>query len=370
MIKDLDTGPFQITDDTVKRPKRPRFQPTYETPETIWEDIRAIERADQQLAGTLLDRREARRMIEQALTRNAYGTASIEGNPLTLDDVKKLIERGDIHEARQRPEEQEILNHVHLMQNLPDEDTPSTVDHIIHLHERLFQGVLDDAGQLKQQPNFIGQRPSYKARFIPAMPDRVRPELKNALAWFHNADEHPLIKAQVFFHELQSIHPFRDGNGRVGRAVTTLQLHDLGYKGVRYALVDYEFNEDRESYYAALTAVERQGFNYTPWIRYMSRILRLTFEGALERLHFRKGLPTTLNERQERIALWFAGIDRDEPGRSLRFKHIHKAFPQIAERTLKRDLKRLREHDILTMEGAGRGTRYHLTETTNHEEDP
>lgn len=360
MVDDIDFGPFRTTDRTVERPVRERFEPRYETPEQVWEDIRAIERADQGLAGVILDRREARRMVEEALTRNAYGTASIEGNPLTLEDVEKLLERGDIEEARQRPEEREILNHVDLMQELQEQSAPQTVETLTRLHGRLFAGVLEDAGQLKEEPNFIGERPSYEVRFIPARPERVQPELENAFAWFQDADEHPLIKAQVFFHELQSIHPFRDGNGRVGRAVTTLQLHNLGYEGVRYALVDYEFNEDREGYYGALTAVERQGFDYTPWITYMSRILRLTFEGALERLHFREGLPETFNERQETTALWFARIDREEPGRQVRFADVHKAFPHIAERTLKRDLKRLREHDILVMEGAGRGTRYRL----------
>lgn len=361
MVEDIDFGPFQVTDHTVERPIRETFEPCYDTPEDVWEDLRAIERADQELAGVLLDHHEARRMVEEALTRNAYGTASIEGNPLTLEDVKKLFERGDIEEARQRPEEREILNHVHLMQALPERNAPKTVDDLTHLHRDLFAGVIEDAGQLKQDANFIGERPSYEVRFIPARPDRVQPELENALVWFQEADEHPLLKAQVFFHELQSIHPFRDGNGRVGRAVTTLQLHDLGYEGVRYALVDYEFNEDRDGYYGALTAVERQGFDYTPWVTYMSRILRLTFEGALERLHFREGLPETLNERQERAALWFARIDREEPGRRVRFADVHKAFPQIAQRTLKRDLKRLREHDVIAMEGAGRGTRYHLS---------
>ncbi len=360
----IDFGPFRVTEDTVERPPRDRFEPRYETRATVWEDIRAIERADQDLGGTILDRQEARRMVEKALTRNAYGTASIEGNPLTLEDVEKLLERGDIEEARHRPEEQEILNYVDLMHGLPDQQAPRTVDELARLHERLFTGVLDDAGQLKQEPNFIGTRPSYEVRFVPALPERVEPELENAFAWFQDADEHPLVKVQVFFHELQSIHPFRDGNGRVGRAVTTLQLHELGYDGVRYALVDYEFNEDRDAYYEALAAVEQAGFDYTPWIGYMSRVLRLTFEGALERLHFRDGLPGTLNERQERIALWIAGLDRDEPGRRVRFADVHKAFPHIAERTLKRDLKGLREHDMLVMEGAGRGTRYRLAEAT------
>jgi len=362
MADRIDLGPFEVTEETVQRPVRERFEPVYEVPDDVWADLRAVERADQDLARVPLGRREARRRVERALTRNAYGTASIEGNPLTLEDVEKLLERGDVPEAVHRPEEREILNYVDYMQDLPERSAPGSVDELQALHRELFEGVLEDAGQLKQEPNFIGHRPSYEVRFVPAFPERVRPELENALGWFHEADEHPLVKVQVFFHELQSIHPFRDGNGRVGRAVATLQLHDLGYEGVRYALVDYEFNRDRDAYYEALSAVERQGFDYTPWIAYMSGVLRRTFEGALERLQFRDGLPDELDDRQVQLALWFAGVDSEDPGRTVKFADVHKAFPQVAERTLKRDLKRLREHDVLVLEGAGRGSRYRLVD--------
>lgn len=356
----LDLGPFRTTDETVRRPARETFEPSYELSSAVHEALRAVERADEQLGAVTVDRREARRMVEEALTRNAYGTASIEGNPLTLEDVEKLLERGEIPEAVHRPEEREILNHVAYMEELPDRSAPRTPSQILDLHAELFDGVLEDAGEFKQTPNFIGHRPSYEVRFIPAMPERVEPELANALDWFHDAEEHPLVRVMVFFHEFQSIHPFRDGNGRAGRAIATLQMHELGYEGVRYALVDYEFNEDREGYYEALAAVERQGFDYTPWIAYMSRILEKTFEGALERFHFREGLPDALNQRQVQVALWFASIDRREPGREVKFADVHKAFPHVAERTLKRDLKRLREHDVVVMEGQRRGARYHL----------
>ncbi len=358
MSTELDPGAFRITDETVRRPVRESFEPVYELASHVHDQLRAVERADQELAYVQLDAVEARRLVEEALTRNAYGTASIEGNPLTLDDVRKLLERGDVPEAVSRPEEREIVNHAAYMQDLDAHPPPRTPAEVLDLHAQLFDGVLEDAGTFKQEPNFIGHRPSYEVRFIPATPERVEPELANALEWFHNADEHPLVRVMVFFHEFQSIHPFRDGNGRAGRAIATLQLAALGYRGVRYALIDYEFNEDRDAYYENLSAVERQGFDYTPWISFMAGVLRRTWEGALDRYHFEQGLPEGLPERAKQVARWFARIDQEEPGREVQFADVHKAFPHVAERTLKRDLKRLREAEVVAMEGERKGARY------------
>lgn len=356
----IDLGPYRITDATVERPPRPHFDPTYELDADVYDAMRAVERADQELAGRHLDARATRRMLEDALTRNAYGTASIEGNPLTLEDVESLLARGPTPDSMERPEEREILNYVAYMDRLDELDAPRTLDDVLEVHRVLFDGVLEDAGEFKRTPNFIGRRPEYEVVFVPAAPEHVEPELANALDWLHAADEHPLVRAMVFFHEFQSIHPFRDGNGRAGRAITTLVLNSFGYAGVRYALVDYEFNADRDGYYTALSAVERQGFDYTPWVRYMSGVLRRTFEGSVQRLLFREGLPDDLNDRQTDVALWFARLDRDTPGRRVKFNDVHAAFPAIADRTLKRDLKNLRDAGVIVMEGKRRGAQYVL----------
>lgn len=353
-------APYQVTDETVHRPDRRSFEPRYEIEQPVFDAMRAVERADQELSRGALDRVERRRLIEEALTRNAYGTASIEGNPLTLADVESLLERGHTPELTDRPEEREILNYVSYMEDLEDHGAPRTVDDILDLHAALFEGVLADAGRFKEEQNFIGRRETREVIFVPASPERVELKLANALAWLHEAPEHPLIRAQVFFHELQSIHPFRDGNGRTGRAVTTLLLHGWGYEGARLALVDYELNEDRDGYYQALSAVERQGFDYTPWITYFSGVLQRTFEGAVERVLFRTRLPEELNQRQTEVAFWFARMDAENPGRRVKFNDVHAAFPQVADRTLKRDLKRLREAEVIEMEGQRKAARYHL----------
>lgn len=356
----IDFGRFRTTAETLRRPVTRRFEPKYALSDAVFEDLRAVERADQDLRRFQVDRVQARRIFEDALTRNAFGTASIEGNPLTLDEVESLLERGPTPDSLVIPDEREILNYVAVMETLPERAPPSSPDEIRLLHADLFRGVLGDAGEFKRRPNFIGRRPAYEVTYIPALPERVEPELSNALAWLRDAGEHPLVKAQVFFHEFQSIHPFRDGNGRTGRALATMQLHGLGYTGVRFAPVDYEFNADREGYYGALEEVERLGFDFTPWIRYMSRVLRRTFEAAVARFLLLERLPPDLPERQVRVAEWFARLGRDDPQRRVKFNDVHAAFPAVAARTLQRDLAVLRERGVLDAAGTRKAAAYRL----------
>lgn len=355
-----DFGPYRLTPATVRRPELREFCPRYTLDGPVFDDLRRVERADQELRRFRADEATARRLLEDAMTRNAYGTASIEGNPLTLEDVQSLLARGPTPDAMRRPEEREILNYADFLRELPRRRLPATPDEVLDLHGTLFRGVLPDAGTFKERPNFIGRRDRMEVVFVPATPGRVRPELRRALAWLHSAKEHPLVRAQVFFHEFESIHPFRDGNGRIGRALTTLALHHFGYEGVRYALVDYEFNEDRDAYYGHLQAVDRLGLDFTPWVRYMSGVLARTFDGAVRRFLFREALPASLDERQVQVAGWFARLHRGSPRRRVKFADVHAAFPAVAERTLKRDLARLRDAGVLAMEGERKAARYRL----------
>lgn len=360
MTQGAPFGHYRVTPQTVRRAPRTPFPPTYRLDETITEALRAIERADHDLRKLRLDPAEERRALRHALSRNAFGTASIEGNPLSLPDVSSLLSRNPAPDVLESPDEREIINYARFIEQLPRRNPPRTADDVVELHRELFTGVLADAGRFKDQPNFIGRRPSYEVVFIPTAPRRVRPELDRALQWLHGAPEHKLVKAQVFFLEFQSIHPFRDGNGRAGRALSTWLLHAWGYEGVRYALVDYEFNRDREAYYAALAQGQREPADCTAWLRYMSAILRRTFEGAAQRALFRQSLPPDLPQRQVEIAAWFQQLAARGGQARASFSDVHAAFPGIPARTLQRDLAQLRDAGVLEMQGDRRGARYVL----------
>lgn len=351
----MDPGPYRITDSTHIRPVFETFHPKFTVSNAAMDRMRRIERLDQELQGHEASDEEANSILREALTRNAFGTASIEGNPLSLQDVDRLLAKGPTKEAMEIPDERELINWTAFMQDLPT-DPPEDLDTILDLHRRLFDGVMFDRGQWKEKPNFVG-RSDGVVTFIPAAPERVLPELQNAIHWVAHSSEHPLVRAIVFFHEFEGIHPFRDGNGRAGRALLTWMLHAYGYRGVRYALVDYSFNQAREDYYGHLARVEHEDYDFTSWIDYMTSVLEQTFEEALIRFELGHDVPQ-LNNRQVRIAMWFRRLLRDVPKRRVKFGDVHEAFAHITRRTLQEDLKRLVAEGIIGRTGERKGTTY------------
>ena len=350
-------GAYLATPRTIRRPSPPPWPPAYVVEPRVHECLRQVERHDRDLEGRHLDAREARRLAERALARNAWGTASIEGNPLTLDEVESLLARQPTPDSLALPMEREILNTAAFLQSIGGWRVPREPRDVLALHATLFEGVLPDAGEFKRVANFVGRRADREVVYVPTPPGRVEEELAAALDWLHGAPEHPLVKTILFFHEFQAIHPFRDGNGRAGRALNAILLHAWGYPGARFATIDAAFNEDREGYYGALAEAER-GWDRTPWLRYMAGVLRDAFSDAARRAAFSGGLPEGLNDRQAEVALWFA---RAKGAPRVKFADVHAAFPSVAPRTLKRDLATLRDAGVLVMEGARKGATYHLS---------
>jgi Fic family protein len=341
---------------TVRAPSD-AFRPHYRVDAEVQERLRRIERLDHDLA-RLQAGEEGHAMLRAALSYNAYGTASIEGNPLTLDEVESVLARGPTPEAMRTPDEREILNWAAFMERLGDQPLPRRVAEVEAMHGSLFQGVMTRAGglgRLKDRPNHIGRRDGTVV-YVPTPPERAARELQAALDWYHAAPDPPLVKAWLFHLEFEAIHPFLDGNGRLGRALMTLMLHHAGYPGVRHALVDYSINADREAYYGALQEGQRDPADLTPWVRYLSGVFEAAYSDAVARLTV--GRDARLNPRQAILAAWLLRVCRS--GRRVAFADVHAAFPQVNRRTLQEDLRRLVGAGLLDLQGERRGATYGL----------
>lgn len=341
-----------------QRPPVDAFQPTYHLNSEVQERIRRIERLDHDLGHIQADLMDRRLMLRDALSYNAFGTASIEGNPLTLQEVQSLLVHGPTPSNMRVPDEREILNWAAFMEGLDDRAMPRTVAEVATLHAELFAGVMDGdqgLGRLKDRHNYIG-RSDGTVLYIPTPPERAELELQNALDWYHAAGEPPLVKTWLFHHEFEAIHPFLDGNGRLGRALMTLGLHTAGYSGVRFALVDYAFNADRQSYYGALAAAH--GGDHTDWVRYLSYIFEESYTDAVRRLALRTDV--ALNPRQAQVAAWFLRVCHDNKARRVKFGDVHGAFPHLNRRTLQEDIKHLVKARFLLKDGERKATTYRL----------
>jgi Fic family protein len=356
-------GAFKITPATLRRRAMDEFAPSYDLTEGAIAAMRSIERADHELMRLAPARASLLgRIRREAVARNAFATATIEGNPLSLADVESLLRENPSIANIENKEELEILNYVQFMDSPAAKSAPRVPEDVLLVHKALFTNVLPDAGSWKLRANFIGNRRDMAVVYVPTVPERVEPELANALDWVHDAKgEHPLVRALLFHHEFESIHPFRDGNGRAGRAITPTLLHEFGYEGCSFAQIDFKIYRRRAEYYENLALVERGGFqDHTPWLAFMLSIVADAYALALELVRFERELPAELPTRQRQVADWFATLHHERPGTRVKFNDVHQAFPEVAGRTLKRDLTSLRDAGVLDVQGTMKGTTYRL----------
>lgn len=346
---------FRVTPETAFR-NPAGFEPKLRQDRTLVERLRRIERLDQDLHRYEATVEGYDRLLRRSLARNAFGTASIEGNPLSLAEVESLLAAAP-SAVDVQPDEREILNWKAFMEDL-DVPFPTEVDQVLALHALLFEGVLKERGQLKRRQNYVVQPSTQTVHFVPSAPKTTRGELQALLTWVQRSPHPPLVRAALFFHEFQGIHPFSDGNGRIGRALFTWLLHSEGYRGIRYAPVDYAFNADRASYYENLAIVERNGYDYTPWVEYLAWILERSYEDSTRRFHILEDHPR-LPERQQALLEWFIRV-QGPTRRALKLADAHAAFPHVPRRSLQRDLAGLHHRGILMRTGTKRGATYRL----------
>ena len=137
------------------RAPQDHFRPRYQVPLEVGERLRRIERLDQDL-GVLEGSVADRALLRDALSYNAYGTASIEGNPLSLDQVQSVLARGPTPDAMRTPDEREILNWATFMEALDEHPIPRRVTDVEAMHAQLFAGVMSKdrgLGRIKDRPN-------------------------------------------------------------------------------------------------------------------------------------------------------------------------------------------------------------------------
>ncbi|MGB0651761.1 MAG: Fic family protein [Thermoplasmatota archaeon] len=347
---------------TIRAPSE-TFDPHFEVTAEVGERLRRIERLDHDVGLLYAGGGADAAMLRHALSYNAYGTASMEGNPLSLEEVQSVLAQGPTPDNLRSPDEREIVNWAAFIEAIADHPVPRTVADVEALHQALFEGVMSPEqglGRIKERANFIGRRDG-TVIYVPTTPERAAQELQAALDWYHDdgpganaASAGPLVAAWLFHVEFEAIHPFIDGNGRLGRALMTLMLHHAGYPGVRHALVDYAINRDRQDYYDALQQAQRDPSDLTPWLGYASSVFETAYVDAVARLTVQG--EADLNPRQAQVAAWLLRVCQS--GRRVAFGDVHAAFPHVARRTLQEDLKRLVAAGFLDLKGVRRGATY------------
>jgi Fic family protein len=209
-------------------------------------------------------------------TRNTHSSTAIEGNPLTLEQVRAVEEGREIPAVAARAK-REVVNYFAALRFVEKNAQRKTISHeeILSLHKIMAGDVMDQgtAGRYRTIAVRVG-------RYVPPPPGDVSGLMFELLAWWNKESPKmsPVLSSAIIHYRFESIHPFADGNGRTGRALALWELYRRGFDTHHIFSVDEFYWENRPRYYAALDAVRREGEDLSGWLEYTAEGLQLTLE--------------------------------------------------------------------------------------------
>jgi Fic family protein len=238
-----------------------------------------------------------------ARVRNTHSSTAIEGNPLTLEQVRAVEEGRELPIAGTRSQ-REVVNYFAALRHIEKHAAKKTITHedVLRLH-RIIAGEVMDQGE-------AGRYRTIRVRvgaYLPPPPEQVSGLMRELLQWWNKGSVKlsPVLSSSILHYRFESIHPFADGNGRTGRALALWDLYRRGFDSQHIFSVDEYYWEDRPRYYGALDAARREGEDLTSWLEYCAEGLLLTLERVWKRIQHlsaqTRGQKLVLRPKQEQL---------------------------------------------------------------------
>lgn len=355
----LAFAPEKLTYPVKHKPKVP-FRPVPIPPEDFDQIAARIVELDRGLDRFYLSAPDYGAIVEEATTANVHWSTKIEGNPLTEEEVGGTTRRAlrgfpTVEQAPDGPH-QEIINHLIVWLRPEMFARPWQVSTLQVVHRILLTGVDPDSqpGTLRGPGDevevpFAGDG----VRFRAAPGSQVQRELEALIEWTNSVAPafRPLVAATVMFHEFESIHPFLDGNGRLGRVLFHAYLQTNGLRNAHLCIIEPHIVSDRDRYLDLLSWADATD-DYTPLLDHVSKALARAYEEAHEKMKSRDLLSSDLNETAKTIMVnakrhreWFSIQEATE-------------WIQGTEQTARNRIHDLCELDVLEAKGQTRSRRF------------
>lgn len=298
-------------------------------------------------------------MLQTTRLGNLVSSHQIEGLPVTAHKAQIAIagEGGDALDEDLRRFAR-VYEEIHLADKPPNLSIAS----IRALHAHLFRpGTLDAGkpGEFKTQDNGVKDRSTGLVVFRATPWEDTAAEIEALLAWY-NGDAYklpPPVAAALFFVEFEAIHPFPDGNGRLGRLLNLVALRHFGLRNAFLVPIDTRFRKHRDAYYEALAATNL-GKNYQVWVRFYLKELRKAYEEANGRRSLRAVLELPTKPSSRDLLEWI--ISRPDFGWFQRGTYPNEK--ELSGTALFHALTELKDLGLLDAEGERRARRYRLRE--------
>ena len=195
--------------------------------------------------------------------RTIYSSLAIEQNTLSLEQVTAVLNGKHVLAP---PKDIAEVKNAYEIYEMMDTLDPYSMDHLLNAHAVMTKGLIQESGCFRSGPVGVVDKQGNILHFG-TLPDYVPGLVAELLDWIRTSDFHPLIKSCVFHYELELIHPFSDGNGRIGRLWHTLLLAQ--WKPIfAWLPVESIIHDRQQEYYEAINRSNAEGES-TAFISFM-----------------------------------------------------------------------------------------------------
>ncbi|ALQ40251.1 cell filamentation protein Fic [Fusobacterium hwasookii ChDC F174] len=305
--------------------------------------------------GELVGKISAEKEFEKNLTlrrenriKTIYSSLAIEQNTLTLEQVTDVINGKRV--LAPPKDIKEVQNAYEIYERLDELDENSVKD-LLLAHKIMTSELIKESGRFRSKNAGVYQ--GDKLIHMGTLPEYIPKLINNLFLWLKNSEEHPLIKAAVFHYEFEFIHPFQDGNDRIGRLWHSLILSKWK-KFFAWLPIESLVQKYQKEYYIAINNSNRDGKS-TEFILFMLKIIRETLIELIEIQKVTdKATDKVTDKNKEKIKLLIEYLGQNN---SINNKEAQNLL-DISESAAKRFLNKLVKENILEAVGEYKARKY------------
>lgn len=316
------------------------MKPPYDITSNILKLIRSISEKMGEVNANYLNK-QSPQLRKQNRIKTIHSSLQIEGNTLTEDQITALIENKRVI----GPEKDvlEVLNAIKVYEKLNGYKYASDKS-FLKAHQELMTGLINSAGKYRKQG--VGIIKGTKVEHIAPPYENVPYLMKDLFEYLKDSDELTLIKSCVFHYEMEFIHPFLDGNGRMGRLWQTLILMNE-YPVFEFLPFETLISQTQDEYYKSLALSDKSGKS-THFIEYMLGVIDKSLGSLLD-------YNNRVLKDIDRLD-YFLKLDVKEFTR----KDYMNVFKDLSSATASRDLKKGIELNLFESIGSHNKTKYRI----------
>jgi len=270
--------------------------------ETLLKATASLARYDQMLKGM----HNSEILLAPLRNQEAVISSRMEGTISTMDEI--LQYQAEYVEDEAPPEvRSEVIETIlyrralNTAQQQIEQGYPLSPSLIKSIHRQLLsfgRGAAKSPGEFKKEQNYVGDRDSRKIRFVPISPEQLPGGIETLFA-FIDSDMYPVLVRTALAHlEFEALHPFQDGNGRVGRMLVTLMLWKSGTISAPHFYISRFFEDHKDEYIRLMRDVSRTG----PWEEWCRFFLTAVEQQAVDNLTVAESIRSLYEEMKHRFA--------------------------------------------------------------------